>query len=578
MLYNVLVDPGDLMTDKFDKRRLVRDRQDELLFRPIDARRETKVLDPSESMEPLNTQDVTTAPSAEIVDPVHRLVLGRDSPPGAILSNDDLKQLNDPFATKVLRHGLRPMSVDELLSVLDDDTSPDAVSREQSFLVGEGGQIPWSEDTKNLARALRFVVVRQNNAGDEIMLSIDDQPGDPTGLLQLLSWDPVKKAYNFYQRSQTIWFFMGDSNDALRPDSAGNGPFDGHVNGSLVMKELRFPWLHWSSETEKIEANVFEPGHPILSHKVFLERTGAEILERRIVVPGIDKWTDARLERAISADLITDARNLLRQIVVATSTNIISAPNPLREVTRSGTLKVPWEVFLNRELWTRRGMLQSGVLGSPIEISGGAYLDAIAALNVRLEDASSGFSQSGDSFFPLACPGPAYEDLSVVKGLISEDVVSKKFVQALSAVDFFNPLQSRRRERFEVYFPDQADLRPGSNSVEARTLNAMVVAAGDPDSDEAYVTRLMNLGDDAAREELSDTVAQYVEKVRLRLASEDGVRDLVKLIDSRRRYFRTLGISEFSMTLPVSDLPKDSDFLEMTEDGLVQPQPPAAFV
>ena len=157
-------------------------------------------------------------------------------------------------------------------------------------------------------------------------------------------------------------------------------------------------------------------------------------------------------------------------------------------------------------------------------------------------------------------------------------MVSKKFVQALSAIDFFNPLQSIRRERLATHLPSEAVLQSETDSVEAKTLDAMSAAAGNPASDEAYVTRLMNSEDDTVREELSDRVGQYVDKVRGRLTDEEGVHDLIKLVESRRRYFRTLGVSEFALTLPVSDVPEDADFLEMTEEGIVQIQPPIAFV
>ncbi|KAK4224652.1 hypothetical protein QBC38DRAFT_12997 [Podospora fimiseda] len=60
--------------------------------------------------------------------------------------------------------------------------------------------------------------------------------------LQVASWDG--HTFRFYQRDSFGWNFFGNSLDAFGRN-AYLGPFNGHVNGAVVMKELREPWIHW---------------------------------------------------------------------------------------------------------------------------------------------------------------------------------------------------------------------------------------------------------------------------------------------------------------------------------------------
>ncbi|KAL7813367.1 hypothetical protein V8C26DRAFT_405712 [Trichoderma gracile] len=67
--------------------------------------------------------------------------------------------------------------------------------------------------------------------------------------LQVASWDGL--TFRFYQsdfpnndESNQSWTYFGESMDAFGP-AEYLGPFNGHVNGAPIMKELHTPWLHW---------------------------------------------------------------------------------------------------------------------------------------------------------------------------------------------------------------------------------------------------------------------------------------------------------------------------------------------
>ncbi|KAI0096803.1 hypothetical protein GGR51DRAFT_578638 [Nemania sp. FL0031] len=78
---------------------------------------------------------------------------------------------------------------------------------------------------------------------------------DPTecsrsrSFLQVASWDGLTVRY--YQNtfpngndSGSAWNYFGESSEAFGPKQY-LGPFNGHINGACIMKELHKPWLHW---------------------------------------------------------------------------------------------------------------------------------------------------------------------------------------------------------------------------------------------------------------------------------------------------------------------------------------------
>ena len=83
----------------------------------------------------------------------------------------------------------------------------------------------------------------------DIMVVGSSDTASNVAFLQCLAWDPVHEWFNFYARSRQgdrqtgaaapgLWVYAGNSTHAFVQGSRGRGPFDGHVSGSLVMKEL----------------------------------------------------------------------------------------------------------------------------------------------------------------------------------------------------------------------------------------------------------------------------------------------------------------------------------------------------
>ena len=161
-----------------------------------------------------------------------RFVLGRDLLPQLIDSSADDRP-RDPFATRVLFAGQAlPLSVHALLAHLDGlDGNPLPIER--SFVVADGGQIPWTAETDDLQRNFRLVITRHVATGQnpDVMVSASTNLDSTTAFLQVVSWDDDLGAFQFYDRRDGSWIWAGSSWDALAPDSRGHGPFDSTSTG-----------------------------------------------------------------------------------------------------------------------------------------------------------------------------------------------------------------------------------------------------------------------------------------------------------------------------------------------------------
>jgi len=100
-----------------------------------------------------------------------------------------------------------------------------------------------------------------------------------------------------------------------------------------------------------------------------------------------------------------------------------------------------------------------------------------------------------------------------------------------------------------------------------------------PGTPEHEFIQNLNLPDDTYDKTFAQRVIDYLNKIKEKLATQEGVDQYMLLSESRRRIFRphpdsyggeTNPLSEFPMTLPyATGLPANSPFQEMTEQGEV---------
>lgn len=509
------------------------------------------------------------APAALEPGRVYRMVLGIDPQPVPMDGEELGRELRDPFAELLLKRGVFPQSLRELLQGVDAHNGrPEGLAVQESFVVGDGGQIPWTQATAGLNRELRLVVTRSRGSELELMVSASTAIDSPQRFLQVMAWDPDNRVFHYYQRLGGAWVWAGNSRHALEPPSRGRGPFDSHVNGSLVMKELLAPWLHWSSERARIGNDALAPDDPLRNEPLFRDHTGAQKLELAVKA-GIGRWTRARLDRTRAADgTVSQLPLFTRQLLETTTVNLRTADVPSRQVRAGKPLRIPLTFLFDQEALLNVIGLAPDVV--PFQVDGALYLDSLQQFGFELR--ADGFSQPGDVFFAFPFPEPAFEDRSVLEQMLQQGILSERFAAALLMVDFPNPVFSPRRAALTRYTPESAP--PGARVEDAFVAAVQAAAAALPaESPEHEFLANWSLPEDGWRAAYEARLVAYVAAATARAATPDGWSDAVRLAESRRREFCKRPLAEFRLTLPVATaIPKDAPPLEMRADGSVHPR------
>ena len=506
---------------------------------------------------------------------LHRFILGRDAKPVAMTNGDIEERLRDPFASLLLRRGIFPVTLTELLGALNKvNASANGVPSQRTFIVAEGGQIQWTTATSQLDRGVRLVVARGAAAGlPSLFVSTSTEIDSPSTFLQVLTWDAAAGVFQWYDRRAGTWIWAGNSFDSLADDSRGQGPFDSHVNGALNMKELKVPWIHWHSQSASISPEAFPPGDPFVMSELYLNRSGAEDLERQIVRPSISRWNTARFASRTSAGELQRLPEFFRQVLSTTSVNLAASPEASTQLKAGSRFVLPLTLFVDIDgLINELDILEDL---DPIEIDGGAYLAALAEFDVALRDDQSGFVQSGDAFFACPVPERAFEDQVVLHALLSKDdeskqVLSDRLAACMLMVDFSNPVFSARREVLLKYVPATAPLG-NPRALEEAFVSAVTNAAMPAGSPEAEFLANWTIPDNQWRKVFAQRIRDYMTAATL--AVTHHFNDVFRLIDSRRREFRRRPLAEFSLTVPSSNIPRDAPFVEIGIDARVRDKP-----
>jgi hypothetical protein len=496
---------------------------------------------------------------------IHRFIQGLDDK-ARVMSDDEVaSELNDPFARLLLREGVFPQNLEEILAGVDERVDADDPLRQQmGFLVGEGSQILWSEETKELNRGLRLAVTRGRESEIDLLVSTDAS-ALTIEFLQVMAWDEQNGVFHFYELKRGEWFWAGNSFHALDPESRGNGPFDSHVNGAMVMKELKPPWNHWHSVDATVPPEVFAPDDEMRVDPLFTELSGGEVFQPRVVEAGIRRWTDRRFAKVVGANnAVEELRPILAQLFTTTTVNLVSSDRQSRTIQPEETIGLPASFFVDVDAL-------SGKLGlsapPPFQIQGQIYLDALERFEVALVDEGAGFRQPGDTHFAFLVPERAFEDLDVVKKCLEIGLLSDRLVGCVLMVDFANPTFSKRRAALLERAPAAHD---GASNL-SEVIGAAIVDAADEAgeaSPEAEFSALWQLGDGWRAEAESRLQALYA-AISERLKTAEGFDDYFRLAESRRGRVRELALSERRPLLfATSNISLDQP-LVMNTDGSV---------
>jgi hypothetical protein len=509
------------------------------------------------------------------VDPrkINQHLEGEPGNPRVMTDAEVTSQLGDPFATLVLRRGLLPDNLTELLAALDaHDATPDGLPLKSSFLVAEGGQIPFRPGVAK--GGSRLITVRGRGRGNspELMISslvpAGQSPRADQVLNEVIAWDPTNRTFHYYQRQRGAWFWCGQSDMALVAPTRGNGPFDSHVNGYVVMKELKTPWVHWHGPGLGISERAYAPDDPLVRDPLFLAKDHALNFENNVMRPLMARWNKARFDKATRRRQLTGIRLFGSQLLESTSANLISTHTEATQLPGKDLDDLPPTFFVDLDCLAGEVGLEIDV--PPLAMSGARYAALIATHDLRVR--GEGVDQQGDVPFCFTVPERAHEDVIVVGELIRREALSARLAACLLMVDFPNPVGSRRRAALARHLPDEAGLTPRTNldATLVPVLQAAAAASAEGSPEREFAAH-WDLGPAAWQAAFATRVNAYLRLAAQRLATDAGSDEVFRLAESRRREFRRRPLIEFGLTLPVAvNIPATTRPLDMTERATIR--------
>lgn len=505
---------------------------------------------------------------APVAGTVYRFILGRDTLPVALSDEEGRSALRDPFAQRVLFGDEDPpLSLRALFARLDAV----GITRQRSFVVADGGQIPWSPETDDLERNFRLAIAREapGEAQPNVLISASTDLDSTDNFLQVIGWDDEAGANQFYERRDGVWMCAGSGWDSFTADARGKGPFDSHVNGALNMKELKFPWLHWHSPSAAIADNVLAPGDPLRNEPIWTDRSLADDFERTIVRPGIHRWTDSRFARLTRDGVLSNLPDFFRQVLGTSTVNLASSPTSFAAMQAGAAVNLPPGFVVDVDaLLGAIGLTPAFTVAA---VKADVYKAALERFEVRLKAKSHAFAQ--DTHFVFAVPESAFEDIVVLERLITAGILTDRLAAAMTMVDFQNPVFSPRRMRLLQYVPAQA--RVGQPDAFGNALVSAVQASPDAQtagSPEQEFLANSALSANTWQQEYERRIERFTSAVSALCETADGFARVFELAESRRREFRKRKLAEFRLTTPFTNIPEDAPLLEFDPAGRVRPK------
>ena len=486
---------------------------------------------------------------------IHRFLVGADPGPVALGDDEAAGLLGDPIATLLLLRGRFPRTGAELVAMLGAAAGEhDPLRRVTTFVLGEGSQIPFTDATAQLDRGLRFLAACGAVGTPDVIIST---PAPDDAFVEAMGWDRARGGFNLYRTVHGAWVFAGNSRAALEPATAGKGPFESHVSGNLLMKELRKPWINWHSPNAGVFATVLAPANELARHPWFTGAEGADVFEKAVARPAIRRWTKARF-----AARAEPAARVLAQVVQSRTVNLVTSHVESRRAVASGIdVDLPQTFFVDSESLTE-------VLELPappaLNMPAALYAQTLQTFGFALR--SGTFSQPGDTHFAFLVPERAFEDRVALEAALQAGLLTPRLAATLLMVDVPNPIFSARRASLLAHAPAVPDAQFADATAQAILAAAAASAAGSPEREFA---ELWEAGD-GWLDRYGARLQSYYEAIVGRLQTQDGADDFTRLAQSRRERVRKMPIFENPLLFATTNIAPPQE-LEMRADATVAP-------
>jgi hypothetical protein len=502
------------------------------------------------------------------------------------LSKDELANLKDPIAQKLLLGEGCPTNLNEITAKLANTDSKGCEKNEgvatrlvndSVFLTGAPGGSYRGVMTRDCSgRTLGSNTFFLSMFG--ITPTAPELPPEQTELIGLDDTADrfVAGVFNYYVREsrENRWVFMGSSKDAVshgytcdafgacEPNAAKTARcFACHEGGGLNMKELHNPWDSWSRE-HSIDAagNQKRPSAMPGADDIFKRfgkqlgrvETGPDLEDR--VESGNDVWNQTRIE-VLKA---MGAAELLRPLFCTLTMNL---EGQLGGMPRGVVKFLDKEFFVGSEFGA----------GAPVQVDDNDY-QALLKQNgqvVMTPDVGGGtrplVGKNGtiiDTETPLRYPAKGKIDMDYIFSLIDRKIIDEDFKMDVLHVDFTRPVFSKTRCDLLSAAPDLkgADLTPDKlrEGFKANLKNATGPGAAQ------LLANLSLLNDqDAHRKDTDAFLAACRARPKKDLLADTLVyashlRNALRAHRATEGAGKGQGIIEFPETLPVDQLP-DSD-------------------
>jgi hypothetical protein len=351
------------------------------------------------------------------------------------LAPGDVAKLGDPLAKLVLSGRACPQTFTELQQELDrvDDckkTPFGLVTR----LVSETSQVLGKPDS------YRAVTSRGCNgrAQHSLLMSVfgiaagaDQLPKN----VEVIAFDAGSKSFNYYALEEGKWSFFGNSRDFVKDgytcDASGVCQANAskktrcagcHTGGGLIMKELEFPWVHWSGPAPM-------PGEEQIFKKFgaqFGNVAGGADLEFVVGEGGNGAWTPARVD--VASEL--GAAEALRPVFCTLEINLRSADDAVANP------RIPGDLLFNTRQW-----------GAPPDFESADYKTLVSAFdqNINASRDGKGRKLGDDNVIPFLFPKRSFADGQYVRELLNRGIIDVDFLSDVQIIDFLQPAFSPQR-------------------------------------------------------------------------------------------------------------------------------------
>lgn len=501
---------------------------------------------------------------------LYRFLKGQDSSP-APMSGDEVGALGDVFSRDLLLRGSVPLTLRALDRAIAAMPAPGLPVRKM-FLVAEGAQFVAAGKAFEPNARLVFTWQASSSRPPDILVSTVAVANDQASLLQLIAWSEAGQAFHFFERKNGAWVWAGNSFHALRPPTRGEGPFDSHINGGLVMKELKAPWSHWHSMSGSIGRNLFGAESEFNTDPLFAHLEGAQLLEN-IVKAGISRWTRARLRHDLAGATLDNLTDYMRQLLWCTSVNLVSSSQGFGST--DAELNLPTSFFFDAEAIEYAGsaldLLAEIIPARRLQVDAAAYRAALAERGIGVvDDSGQDRRVDGDTHFAFLVPERAFEDQAVLIELISKSVLSARLALTLLLVDFSNPVFSPRRAALLRHVPASIAVGSEGAALDGAFVDSVRAAAAAADSPEAEFLALWDDSDLLGR--AAALLGSFHAALEARLRTPEGIGDLIDLAESRREVVRrTRSLAEFKSGMAQGIAPRAH--LAMRPDGSIFVKP-----